>query len=248
MAMRTSVREALCDGQCRMLIDMQVPALDSSSRGFEPKLLARFAIGVAQEVDSKCGADAGPPMLLAHGLGTALACTQEARDTVFAAHDKRASVLTLAPGGDAATTYEDASGTPLDADALRRLAETDCPLVIVGPAGEPEHNLARIWRTDTDSPRVIVLLNHRPLSVEDPSSEGDGAAEQRDSAAPAGDRDSISSIDSTRPRNPLVRLARAAAARVLSPPPLLAPLSTASYQVVFDLVPSMSPRHGWLID
>jgi hypothetical protein len=63
--MRAAVRAAISD-DAHLWVDIAVPALDASSRGFDARLLARFALGAAQELDAAAAADCGPPVLLAH--------------------------------------------------------------------------------------------------------------------------------------------------------------------------------------
>ena len=157
LQMRASLRATL-DASHRVWVDIKTPSMDGASRGFEPKLLARFALGAAQEIDGAFGSECGPPVILAHGLATGLELTQQTRDTLLAGSGGTAAIVPLAPGSDEV-------GSMVDPDALARLADGICPVVVVGPFEAAEHAVARAAREESDGGRVVLLLNHRPVDA-----------------------------------------------------------------------------------
>ena len=161
LQLRASLRESL-EASRRVWVSIEVPTLDGASRGFDPKLLARFALSAAQEIDGAYGAECGPPVVLAHGLATTLALTQEARNTAFPSSGGEAAVVPLGAESSESGGGGDTLGSMADPAALARLTESACPVLIVGPFGEAEHRLARTCREDSDPSRVVLLFNHRP--------------------------------------------------------------------------------------
>lgn len=156
LQVRKAIQEALDAGSQRLWIDINVPELDYSSRGFDPDIMGKFAAGVAQELD----ADDGAPVIFAHGLTSALAATKAVRNANFA--DGFGSVCVVPLGSGGGEDDDDNEGIALLANSPAR------PLVILGPAtGQPEHPLSRKWRSDMESQgRVLLLFNHRPAQDE----------------------------------------------------------------------------------
>ena len=206
LQMRSAIREAIEAGTSRLWIDIGVPELDSSSRGFDPEIFASFALGAAQELDAPDKA----PVLLAHGLTTALATTKVVRDATFADGIGAALVMPLEPGGGFDEAASDDDDDDDDNPAAQRLAQSVCPLIILGPAnGQDEHAFAQQWRTQKqEEDRIVLLLNHRPSGNEQPPRFAGGV------------------------RN----LARRVVGRPPAAPPILPPLPP-SYEVVFELMP-----------
>ena len=188
LQLRASLRAALEESP-RVWVDIRVPALDASSRGVEPKLLANFALSAAQEVDAASGGDCGAPVILVHGLTAALAVSSLARDTALPSSGGTAAVVPLGPDDG-----EGGLGGLVDPEAISRLEESSCPILIVGPFDTAAHKLAVAARTGNDPGRTILLFNHRPSEEEEEA------------------------------KGPLARLKGRVASALRRPPPLLSPL------------------------
>ena len=219
LQLRKAVQEALDAGSTRLWIDVNVPELDSNSRGFDPDILGKFALGAAQELDAFAarGAAGSSPVILAHGLTTALAATKAVRDANFADGIGAACVVPLIPGSAADDDDAEDEGSIADDEGLARLAASStCPLLILGPAtGQAEHGLSQQWRTKDDAQeRVMLLFNHRPeRGDEGPTASG-----------------------SRRPGSRLAALARGLVGSPPPPPPILLD-PPASFDIVFELAP-----------
>ena len=48
LQMRAAIKAAIDSGHQKLVVDIEVPQLDASSRGFDANLLARFAVAAAQ--------------------------------------------------------------------------------------------------------------------------------------------------------------------------------------------------------
>eukprot|EP00966_Prymnesium_polylepis_P013631 314499-Prymnesium_polylepis.1 len=79
LQLRSGLRAALDAGERRIAIDVRVPELDASSRGFVPQLLARFALATAQEA----AVGTQPALALIHSLDASMQASLLARERAF---------------------------------------------------------------------------------------------------------------------------------------------------------------------
>ena len=150
LQMRLSVQHAVEDPDSRKLaINIQVPALDAASRGFDARILARHIVAVAQECAQAAGST---PLLLVHSLPAALEATKELRGSLHGEGLGSSASEVVSLG----SMLDDAATTELAAQVATR------PAVIVGPFGDDEeHALSRLARADSP---LVVLLNYWPVA------------------------------------------------------------------------------------
>ncbi len=148
LQMRAAIGAALADGERRLCVDVQTPELQASTRGFDPELLARFALAAADSLASASAPTDDEPLLLMHTMSAALRAQLLLREGINADRVR----LTCPSWGDA-------GGPP------------SSPLVIVGPDHEAESDESRMSREralSAGSP--LVLLNWRPAASLDSAS------------------------------------------------------------------------------
>eukprot|EP00325_Prymnesiales_sp_UTEX-LB-985_P000714 CAMPEP_0174698938 /NCGR_PEP_ID=MMETSP1094-20130205/4379_1 /TAXON_ID=156173 /ORGANISM="Chrysochromulina brevifilum, Strain UTEX LB 985" /LENGTH=366 /DNA_ID=CAMNT_0015896185 /DNA_START=64 /DNA_END=1161 /DNA_ORIENTATION=+ len=165
LQMRSALRQAVNAGSTHLMINIQVPALDAASRGFDARLLAKHGIALAEECaaasGSKSAASAADaqPLLLVHSLAAAL-------ETIRAGG--AFEVIPLGAGVGSSTSM----------GATEAIERADRPVVIIGPFGDdPEDDLSR--RARAIAP-LVVLLNHWPTEIStSPQAGGLGALARR---------------------------------------------------------------------
>ncbi|KAL1507962.1 hypothetical protein AB1Y20_007566 [Prymnesium parvum] len=143
LQLRSALREAVAQCETRVSVDIRVPELDAASRGFVPQLLARFALAAAGE----CAQAGRPPLLLFHSTDAAMQAALIARESEFG-EGRAPTVVSLHPIAPSADTICGHQG----------------PLVVVGPSGSAEHEVARGAIHSAHQQQVVVLLNYAPRS------------------------------------------------------------------------------------
>ena len=144
----------LCHQGARTLgVNIEVPELLPSSRGYDVDAHALLALAAVQAV---CRDAAASASVLTHTLDCALRTQLLLRGTVLEGRvSVRCAAWAAAEAGEGGSGAEEAGGPPGQ------------PLVLVGPDGEEEPEAMRAARQQAAAGgAALVLLNHRPAKPE----------------------------------------------------------------------------------
>ena len=165
LQVRAALQSAAKAGKSALWVDLCVPELDFGSRGFDPDIMQKFAVAIAQELDAASGT---APNVLVHGSG----CSDVIRAAMQgASFTEGRGAIPVIPLDDLNDNEEEAEIALGSLDGVERAA------FIIGPFGDaPEHRLSRAFKA---SGKRVLVFNHRPISEASPGEGGVGGLMRR---------------------------------------------------------------------